>query len=191
MSDSALEGRAARSVRSRRSQTHNSSPGARPDRVAAWAFALAIFLILVAATTSHGESGGASVPQPAAPAAGAAGATRPQLGERMLQRGQRGPGRAHAAVDPATPAATATLSATGRFDEPRPPRCGASSARPACEPTASSGPQTRPKLLALMRLRRATWYGPGPVREPHGLRPAAAAARRSAWRTARCPAARR
>jgi rare lipoprotein A (peptidoglycan hydrolase) len=37
---------------------------ARPDRIAAWAVVLGIFLIFVASATSHAETGGSGVPAP-------------------------------------------------------------------------------------------------------------------------------
>ena len=53
----------------RRPTTSGPLGGSRPDRVAAWAFLLGVFLILLAATTSHGATttGGAGIPgqQPA------------------------------------------------------------------------------------------------------------------------------
>lgn len=143
----------------RRSQTYNSSPGGRPDRVAAWAFAMAVFLILVAATTSRGESGGASVPRPPAPAPERT-ATKAQLGERTLSEGSEGPDvgtlqsilRARGYGD---------IETTGRFDASTGDAVRRFQREAALQTDGVVGPQTRPKLLALMRLRRATWYGPG------------------------------
>ena len=60
------------------------------------------------------------------------------------------------------PAGTATLKVTGRFDAATAAAVRRFQHEAGLQPsTASSGPQTRPQLLALMRLRRATWYGPG------------------------------
>ena len=67
-----LEPRVHRSqFRRPRRRTQGSVSGPRPDLVAAWAVALGIFLILVAATTSSGQTGGVSA-GPAGPAGGAA-----------------------------------------------------------------------------------------------------------------------
>jgi len=51
----------ARSTRPRRSSRW-SSGRPRPDRIAAWAVGLGLFLILVATATSHGATGGAGLP---------------------------------------------------------------------------------------------------------------------------------
>jgi hypothetical protein len=129
----------------------------RPDRVAAWAFLLALFMILVAATTSRGESGGAPLPPAPAPPQPVADA---QLGERVLREGAQGP-------DVRTLQSILTARGYGRI-----PRTGVFDARTTAAvktfqreaglaPDGAVGPQTRPKLVALMRLRRATWYGPG------------------------------
>jgi Putative peptidoglycan binding domain/Lytic transglycolase len=135
----------------------SSSQGRRPDRVAAWAFLLALFLILVAATTSRGETGGAPLPAVPAPPQPAVDA---QLGERVLSEGAAG-------TDVRT--LQSILAARGYG---RPARTGVFDARTTAAvkefqheaglaPDGVVGPQTRPKLVALMRLRRATWYGPG------------------------------
>jgi putative peptidoglycan binding protein/rare lipoprotein A (RlpA)-like double-psi beta-barrel protein len=141
-------------VRGRRSQTYSSPPGGRPDRVAAWAFALGIFLILVAATTSRGDSGGAAVPAPAQPAAQA------QLGERVLREGSEGPdvrtlqsileARGYGELQTSGTFDPATTAAVRRFQQ-----------EAGLQTDGVVGPETRPKLVALMRVRRATWYGPG------------------------------
>src|SRR6185436_21188502 len=56
---------------------------------AAWAFALGIFLILLAATTSNGASGGANLPGPPTTSPQAPAAA--ELGERTLSAGSTGP----------------------------------------------------------------------------------------------------
>jgi hypothetical protein len=138
---------------------YNSSPGGRPDRVAAWAFAMAVFLILVAATTSRGESGGASVPQPPAPAPDRT-ATKAQLGERTLSEGSEGPDvRTLQSILSAR--GYGDVETTGRFDSATGHAVRRFQREAGLETDGVVGPQTRPKLLALMRLRRATWYGPG------------------------------
>jgi peptidoglycan hydrolase-like protein with peptidoglycan-binding domain len=118
---------------------------------------MALFLILVAATSSRGESGGASVPQP--PAAERP-ATQAQLGERVLSEGSEGPDvRTLQSILDAR--GYGPLEVSGRFDA----GTGAAVQRFQREAGLAAdgvvGPQTRPKLVALMRVRRATWYGPG------------------------------
>jgi hypothetical protein len=144
----------------RRPPTHNSSQGGRPDRVAAWAFVMAVFLILVAATTSRGESGGAAIPQPAAQPAPGPDATTTQLGERELSEGSEGPDvRTLQSILEAR--SYGPLEVTGRFDAATAAAVRRFQREAGLQADGVVGPQTRPKLLALMRLRRATWYGPG------------------------------
>jgi Putative peptidoglycan binding domain/Lytic transglycolase len=143
-------------LRSRRPPSSSSPAGGRPDRVAAWAFALALFLILVAATTSRGESGGAQVPAPA-PAEPAADA---QLGERVLREGSEGPDvRTLQSILAAR--GYGPLERSGRFDAATTAAVRRFQREAQLTTDGVVGPQTRPKLVALMRLRRATWYGPG------------------------------
>jgi peptidoglycan hydrolase-like protein with peptidoglycan-binding domain len=119
---------------------------------------MALFLILVAATTSRGETGGASVPVPQP--APERGATKAQLGERVLSLGSEGPDvRTLQSILDAR--GYGSLEVTGRFDEPTAAAVRRFQQEAGLETDGVVGPQTRPKLLALMRLRRATWYGPG------------------------------
>jgi hypothetical protein len=144
-----------RAAARRRSAAYNSTPRSRPDRVAAWAFALGLFLILVAATTSRGETGGAAVPAPAA-----VGTEAAQLGERILGEGSAGRdvrtlqailgARRYGPVKVTGVFDAATGLAVKRFQE-----------QAGLAVDGVVGPQTRPRLLALMRVRKATWYGPG------------------------------
>jgi Putative peptidoglycan binding domain/Lytic transglycolase len=127
--------------------------------VAAWAFVLALFLILVAATTSRGESGGADLPPPA-PATGPAQSVDAQLGERVLREGSEGPDvRTLQSILLAR--RYGPLAVSGRFDPATAAAVRRFQHEADLEPDGVVGPQTRPKLVALMRLRRATWYGPG------------------------------
>ena len=131
-------------------------PHSRPDRVAAWAFALGVFLILVAATTSRGDSGGSAAPPAPAPAT----AEQAQLGERTLSEGSAGP-------DVETLQAIlrargyGPLERTGIFDSLTSVAVKRFQREAGLRQDGVVGPQTRPKLVALMRLGKATWYGPG------------------------------
>jgi rare lipoprotein A (peptidoglycan hydrolase) len=132
-------------------------PRSRPDRVAAWAFALGLFLILVAATTSRGETGGATVPAPVEEGVGTEAA---QLGERTLGEGSTGPDvRTLQAILRAR--GYGPVKVTGAFDAPTGLAVKRFQEQAGLAVDGVVGPQTRPKLLALMRVRKATWYGPG------------------------------
>jgi rare lipoprotein A (RlpA)-like double-psi beta-barrel protein len=121
------------SVRRSRRGASASLSGPRPDRVAGWAVALGIFLILVATATSNGATGGASLPaQPTGGGAAPAGSAGP----------------AGATTDPAQDPATAT--ALARFQ-----------ARLGLPPTGTASAAGRRALVRRMPVRKATWYGPG------------------------------
>ncbi len=133
----------------------------RPDRVAAWALLLGIFLILLAATTSRGDTGGSpGSPSPAADAPDVGAPSAAELGERVLEEGSTGPdvrtlqailkARHYGALKPTGIFDAATTTAVKRFQR-----------EAGLAADGVVGPQTRPGLLALMRYRRATWYGPG------------------------------
>jgi peptidoglycan hydrolase-like protein with peptidoglycan-binding domain len=120
---------------------------------------MALFLILVAATSSRGESGGASVPQSQAQPPDRS-ATPAQLGERVLSEGSEGPDvRTLQSILDAR--GYGPLEVTGRFDAGTATAVQRFQREAGLDADGVVGPQTRPKLLALMRLRRATWYGPG------------------------------
>ena len=132
----------------------------RPDRVAAWAFVLGIFLILLAATTSRGESGGAGIPAPSANPPAADAPANAELGERVLREGSSGPDvRTLQAILRARD--YGSLKATGVFDPLTTTAVKRFQREAGLQADGVVGPQTRPPLLALMRYRRATWYGPG------------------------------
>ena len=149
----------ARSVRRRPPR----SVGPRPDRVAAWAFFGGIFLILLAAATAHGATGGAAAPPPATGAAApppVTGAAAPELGQRVLTKGAAGAdvetlqrilrGRGYG-----------DLAANGSFDEATESAVRRFQRDAGLAVDGVVGPQTRPALVALMRMLKATWYGPG------------------------------
>ena len=133
----------------------------RPDRVAAWALLLGIFLILLAATTSRGDTGGAAVPAPpTAPQPNAGAPSDAELGERVLRTGSTGPDvRTLQAILRARH--YGDLKLTGVFDEATTAAVKRFQQEAGLAVDGVVGPQTRPPLVALMRYRRATWYGPG------------------------------
>jgi peptidoglycan hydrolase-like protein with peptidoglycan-binding domain len=137
----------------RRSTTYGYASGSRPDRVAAWALALGILLILLAASTSRGESGGAVLPPaPAGPAV--------QLGQRLLGEGAAGDDvRTLQRILGA--GGFGPLAATGGFDAATKEAVERFQRAAGLGVDGVVGPQTRPALLALMKVRVATWYGPG------------------------------
>jgi rare lipoprotein A (peptidoglycan hydrolase) len=119
---------------------------------------LGILLILLAATTAHGETGGAGAPPqedqtPTGPAA-------PQLGQRVLSKGAAG-------EDVTTlqqilrSRRYGTLTVTGSFDELTEQAVKNFQRSAHLTVDGIVGPQTRPALVALMRALKATWYGPG------------------------------
>jgi rare lipoprotein A (peptidoglycan hydrolase) len=119
---------------------------------------LGILLILLAATTSHGATGGAGAP----PQAGQTptGPAAPQLGQRVLSKGAAG-------EDVTTlqqilrSRKYGTLTVTGSFDELTEQAVKNFQRGAHLTVDGIVGPQTRPALVALMRALKATWYGPG------------------------------
>ncbi len=148
----------ARSAR-RRPPAYNSQSGSRPDRVAAWAFVLGILLILLAATTSNGQTGGAGTP-PAGPVGLAPAEQGPELGQRVLGAGAAGDDvktlqqilrvKGYGALVP-----------SGSFDQPTEEAVKRFQRDAGLTVDGVVGPQTRPALVALMQVLKATWYGPG------------------------------
>ena len=137
--------RAARRAR-RRPGANNPMSRSRPDRVAAWAFVLGIFLILLAATTSaRRQRRRAGAPAAGAPAPVAGAPPRPSSASASCSEGSTGPDvRTLQAILQARD--YGALKATGIFDEPTDGRGEALPARGrASASTASSGPQTRPR----------------------------------------------
>jgi peptidoglycan hydrolase-like protein with peptidoglycan-binding domain len=154
--DRRLERRRAPSRSARRRAPSNL--GSRPDRVAAWAFGLGLLLILLAATTSNGETGGVVAPQSgqAAPVGPAA----PELGQRILARGAVG-----SDVETLQRILRAkgygALGTSGTFDEPTERAVERFQRAAGLAVDGIVGPRPRPSLVALMRVLKATWYGPG------------------------------
>jgi Putative peptidoglycan binding domain/Lytic transglycolase len=144
---------AARSAR--RPQQQPAARAPRPDRVAAWAFLLGIFLVLLAATTSNGQSGGAGVMPAPDRAAGAE-----QLGTRYLKLGATGDDvRTLQRILRARGFGRVPVS--GVFDGATDTAVRAFQQAGGLEVDGIVGPRTRPALVRLMSVRRATWYGPG------------------------------
>jgi peptidoglycan hydrolase-like protein with peptidoglycan-binding domain len=158
---------ATRPVR-RRTPPYNLLSSSRPDRVAAWAFALGVLLILLAAATSRGETGGVAppsgtdsppVPQAGDPA-GPAPAGTPQLGERPLRLGANGADvRTLQLILDAK--GFGPVKATSLFDAPTEQAVERFQRRQGLAVDGVVGPETRPVLLRMMPVRTATWYGPG------------------------------
>lgn len=124
----------------RRRTGRGADSGLRPDRVAAWAVGLGIFLILVASATSQGWTGGAT-----APLNGASGGASLPNDEPAASAGDKN-GRT---LDRATAANLARLE-----DKLGLPGLGS---------RAGSGldAPARRAIAARMPLARATWFGPG------------------------------
>jgi hypothetical protein len=161
VSDRRHERRRAAQPPRRRPQTYSTTSGTRPDRVAAWAFALGIFLILVAATTSHGASGGAGLPMPAGPQGPpAAGSDQTQLGQRILRIGSAGED-VRTLQQILRMRRYGDVRATGTFDAATDAAVRTFQRDAGLAVDGIVGPQTRPPLVRLMSVRMATWYGPG------------------------------
>ena len=141
-----------------RRRSYNPVSRSRPDRVALWAFGLGVFLILLAATTSNGASGGANLPAPAAgdvPAQAEA-----ELGQRTLAPGSTGADvRTLQAILDAR--RYGPLKVSGLFDAATEAAVKRFQQEAGLAVDGVVGPETRPRLVALMRYRTATWYGPG------------------------------
>jgi hypothetical protein len=159
--DRRLDRRRAPARNPRRRHEYNSLSRSRPDRVAAWAFVLGILLILLAATTSHGQTGGTPVPGTVpAGVSGPLDATAPELGQRVLSAGASG-----SDVETLQRILVAKgyrpLEATGSFDSATKQAVERFQRDARLSVDGVVGPKTRPALLGLMRVLRATWYGPG------------------------------
>ena len=126
--------------------------------MAAWAFVLGNLLILLAAGSSQGETGGADSP-PAAVQTPATGPV-PELGQRVLSRGSNG--RDVKTLQRILGAkGYGPVPASGIFDGGTEEAVKRFQLKAGLAADGIVGPQTRPALLALMRVLKATWYGPG------------------------------
>jgi rare lipoprotein A (peptidoglycan hydrolase) len=126
--------------------------GPRPDRVAAWAVALGVFLILVAGATSRGATGGATLEPPATRGA--------DVARRTLTEGLQGPDvRLLQSILKAKGHGPALVS--GRFDAATAAAVRHFQAKAAVVVDGIVGPKTWAVILKSMALRKATWYGPG------------------------------
>jgi hypothetical protein len=120
-----------------------------------------VFLILVAATTSNGESGGAAVPPPPGTGGPAGQPTaEQQLGTRYLKLGAVGDDvRTLQRILRAR--GFGQVSVSGAFDDATDAAVRDFQRASGLDVDGIVGPQTRPVLVRLMSLARATWYGPG------------------------------
>jgi len=145
----------------RRSSAYGYVSGSRPDRVAAWALVLGVFLILLAATTSHGETGGNALPPDGAtPGTGPSQGAAVQLGDRLLSMGSSGDDvRTLQSILRST--RNGPVPINGVFDAATAAAVESFQRSAGLVVDGVVGPQTRPALLGLMKVRVATWYGPG------------------------------
>jgi rare lipoprotein A (peptidoglycan hydrolase) len=137
--------------------------GSRPDKVAAWAFLLGVFLILVAATTSNGATTGGAAP-PGQDDADAR-STSPLPLSQQLGRAQLSGGTSGDAVRTLQRILNlkgyGPIAETGTFDDDTKQAVERFQRASGLAVDGVVGPQTRPALLRLMSVRTATWYGPG------------------------------
>jgi rare lipoprotein A (peptidoglycan hydrolase) len=123
---------------------------------------LGIFLVLLAAGTSHGQTGGAGTLPSVGPSAGSAPVVPapPQLGQRILSKGVTGDD-VRTLQQILRSRNYGALVATGSFDDSTEQAVEAFQRDAHLAVDGIVGPQTRPALVALMRALKATWYGPG------------------------------
>jgi rare lipoprotein A (peptidoglycan hydrolase) len=127
---------------------------------------LGIFLILLAAGTSRGQTGGAGTapsvgPSPLPPAGSSPTVPAPpQLGQRILSKGATGDD-VRTLQQILRSRSYGALVATGSFDDSTEQAVKTFQRDAHLAVDGIVGPQTRPALVALMRALRATWYGPG------------------------------
>jgi peptidoglycan hydrolase-like protein with peptidoglycan-binding domain len=140
----------------RRSSAYGYVTSSRPDRVAAWALVLGVFLILLAATTSRGDTGGNALPV----APGAPDSAAFQLGERLLATGSAGDD-VRTLQSILRSAGYGPVLVSGFFDTTTADAVERFQRDAGLSVDGVVGPQTRPALLRLMKVRVATWYGPG------------------------------
>jgi rare lipoprotein A (peptidoglycan hydrolase) len=98
-----------------RGSRYGSATGPRPDRVALWAFALGIFLIVVATATAHGATTGGATFDPQGQTGGAAVVGDAASGNVTLADGRSVSGSGLAAVAATMPAQVATWYGPGLY----------------------------------------------------------------------------
>jgi rare lipoprotein A (peptidoglycan hydrolase) len=122
---------------------------------------LGVFLILLAATTSHGETGGNGLPpQAPSPAESPSQGAAVQLGERFLRTGSSGED-VRTLQSILRSASFGSVPLSGVFDAATAAAVETFQRNAGLVVDGIVGPQTRPALLELMKVRVATWYGPG------------------------------
>ncbi len=133
--------------------------GSRPDKIAAWAILLGIFLIVVAASSSKAATGGASIPV-FAPKKVRPAPLAKQLGRVELSLGSKGD--AVATLQRILNAKHfGSVRETGTFDQPTRRSVERFQRAQRLAVDGVVGAESRPALLGLMQVRTATWYGPG------------------------------
>lgn len=143
--------------------------GSRPDRVAGWAVALGLFLVVVASATSHGFTGGSgSSPDASVSARGGTGGAKPapssgprtQFGERTLAVGVSGRDvRTLQVILRQGGYGPAKIS--GRFDGETQQAVQRLQSEKGLSADGVVAARFRRALSASMTVRGATWYGPG------------------------------
>jgi hypothetical protein len=150
---------AAKGYRRRPSGSGSLGGGSRPDRIAAWAFLLGVFLIALAAMSARAATGGAELPGGEREALRAAPLSE-QLGRTKLSPGSTG--EAVATLQRILSARRfGQLQVSGRYEEATQKAVLRFQNRAGLRADGVVGPNTRPALLRLMTVRTATWYGPG------------------------------
>jgi peptidoglycan hydrolase-like protein with peptidoglycan-binding domain len=136
----------------RRQTAYGSLSGPRPDRVAAWAVVLGVFLILLAGATSRADTGGAKL----APAV-----TEPHLlGQRVLSPGVEG-ADVYSLQSILRAKGYLRFRPSGRFEPSTGEAVRMFQRRAGLLADGVVGPATRQALIGSMAVRTATWYGPG------------------------------
>jgi peptidoglycan hydrolase-like protein with peptidoglycan-binding domain len=120
---------------------------------------LGIVLILLAATSSNGQTGGTSSPT-AKPVAVSPQGPAPELGQRVLGRGSSG-SDVETLQSILRARGFGQVQASGQFDDTTDAAVRSFQRDAGLAVDGLVGPRTRPALVRLMRVLNASWYGPG------------------------------